>query len=131
MLWFKADLRDFPDCPVVKTARFQRRGRGFSPQSGTKNPHALGCSQRIKEIMKWAPWDPKQPSSHLTTSYAAKNKKLETIKAVTPNSTAVCRNNKTGRSDFELTGSGNLRFLSFFLKKQWESCGFKLLCYFH
>ena len=44
----KAVCGNFPGGPVVKTLRFQGRGRGFDPGRGTRIPHAAQRGQKVK-----------------------------------------------------------------------------------
>ena len=44
--------RDFPGGPVVKTLPSNAGGVGSIPGWGTKIPHAVGCSQKLKKKKK-------------------------------------------------------------------------------
>ena len=47
MLWKREEVREFPGYPVVKTPRFQCRGRGgFHPWSGNKDPTCCATWQK-------------------------------------------------------------------------------------
>ena len=42
----------FPGHPVVKTTRFEYRGKGLIPGQGEKISYALWCGQKIKKNKK-------------------------------------------------------------------------------
>ena len=44
----KISERDFPGGPVVKAPPSNVGGTGLIPGQGTKVPHAMGCSQKLK-----------------------------------------------------------------------------------